>query len=285
MDRRLIFSIFTENKLPMLITTTNTIDNATLKEYIGIVTSNVVVGTNLFSDFTASITDVIGGNSETYERKLQGIYKTAIFDLNQKAGSLGANAIVGLHIDFDEISGKGKSMFMVAVSGTAVRFEYNHNDRYNLCEKLYKLKLYYKEGILSNEEYEYEKKKILEDNNNPIQTEVERRNEQIEAQQAQIKRAEEIVALLQEMENNAIKTLQQKPLSFDIDKIKNANYSNIPIQNTASMDECIRIMIKEGAYNEACKYYMDETGLEVADAMEHVKYIYDLLLKELLPTN
>ncbi len=107
----------------ILITTTNVVENATIKEYMGIISTNVVLGTNFFSDFAASFTDFFGGFSSTYQNKLQIIYKEAIGELSKKAVNLGANCIIGLNIDFDEISGKSKSMFMISAIGTAVQID------------------------------------------------------------------------------------------------------------------------------------------------------------------
>ncbi len=107
-------------KYSILATTTNSVENAEIIKYIDLISPNVVVGTNLFSDLGASFTDLFGGYSDTYQNKLQGIYKIAIDKLKQKAVTIGANAIVGLKIDFDEISGKGKSMFMISAVGMAV---------------------------------------------------------------------------------------------------------------------------------------------------------------------
>jgi len=104
----------------ILITTTNSIDNQEIERYIEIISTNVVIGTNFFSDFGASLTDLFGGFSGTYQNKLQEIYNIAIENLKKKAKRIGANAIIGLKIDFDEISGKGKSMFMISALGTAV---------------------------------------------------------------------------------------------------------------------------------------------------------------------
>lgn len=92
----------------IFITTTNSIENAIIDKYLGIVSINKVIGTNFFSDFDASITDIFGGNSGTYQRKLNLIYKQSIESLSEKARMCGANGIIGLHIDFDEISGKGE---------------------------------------------------------------------------------------------------------------------------------------------------------------------------------
>ena len=104
----------------VLITTTNSIEGARIIKYLGIVTSNVVVGTNIFSDFVASLSDIFGGTSGTYRNQLQRLYSLAIDDIKEKARKLKANGIIGLNVNFDEVSGKGKSMFMVSIVGTAV---------------------------------------------------------------------------------------------------------------------------------------------------------------------
>lgn len=122
-------------KYSILATTTNSVENAEIIKYIDLISTNVVVGTNLFSDLGASFTDLFGGYSDTYQNKLQGIYKIAIDKLKQKAVTIGANAIVGLKIDFDEISGKGKSMFMISAVGMAVSINYSVKAQNNLNNK------------------------------------------------------------------------------------------------------------------------------------------------------
>lgn len=119
-------------KKNILITTTNVVEDATIKEYMGVISANVVLGTNFFSDFAASFTDFFGGFSNTYQNKLQMIYKEAIDELSKKAVDLRANCIIGLNIDFDEISGKGKSMFMISAMGTAVQIDV---DKINATDK------------------------------------------------------------------------------------------------------------------------------------------------------
>lgn len=103
----------------VIITTTPTLEGMPIKKYCGIINTNIVIGTNFFSDFAASFTDVFGGSSGTYRNKMNSMYVAAKKQMEDKALRLGANAIVGYHTDFDEISGKGKSMFMLSVSGTA----------------------------------------------------------------------------------------------------------------------------------------------------------------------
>ena len=110
-----------------IMSTTNTIEGCPIKKYIDTICSNIVIGTNIFSDFAASFTDFFFFFSDSYRRKLEIIYSEASKALKQKALNMGANAIVGFKVDFDEISGKDKSMFMVSVSGTACIIEINNS--------------------------------------------------------------------------------------------------------------------------------------------------------------
>src|SRR5690554_6808623 len=108
----------------ILLSTTNTIQGSEIVKYIDLVFSNVVIGTNVFSDIGASFTDFFGGTSGIYKGKLEKMRDIAISEVKNKTFNLGGNAIIGLRVDFDEISGKGKSMFMVSISGTAVKIEH-----------------------------------------------------------------------------------------------------------------------------------------------------------------
>ncbi len=105
----------------MIITTTSNIDGAHIEEYLQLVSANVVIGTNIFSDWFASVTDIFGGKSRTYQRKLDDLYAEALKRVEERAAKLGADAVVGLKMDFGEVSGKEKSMFMVSAVGTAVK--------------------------------------------------------------------------------------------------------------------------------------------------------------------
>jgi uncharacterized protein YbjQ (UPF0145 family) len=104
----------------MLITTTATLEGWTIETYIGTITSHIVAGTGLFSDLFASLTDVFGGRSNSYQKQLAAINDEVIASLKQQAISMGANCIIGLRIDHNQISGKDKQMFMVTATGTAV---------------------------------------------------------------------------------------------------------------------------------------------------------------------
>lgn len=108
----------------MIVTATETIQGAIIERYIDTICANIVLGSNFLSDFGASFTDFFGGRSNIYEGKLALIYDKAKKVLIQKAQVIGANAIVGFKVDFDKISSQGKSMFMVAASGTACFVKY-----------------------------------------------------------------------------------------------------------------------------------------------------------------
>lgn len=107
----------------ILVTTTSSIEGLKIIKYLKPVSAHIVAGTNLFSDFFGGLTDVFGGRSETYQKQLISLYGEAINRVKFAAYEIGGNCIVGLHIDMDEISGKGKSMFMLTAIGTAVILE------------------------------------------------------------------------------------------------------------------------------------------------------------------
>jgi len=101
--------------------TTPIIDGIPIEKYFGIVTANQVAGTGFFTDLTASFSDLFGGNSGAYRESMNGLCRDVTERLKEKAAELGANAVIGVSIDYDSISGKGMSMFMVSIQGTAVR--------------------------------------------------------------------------------------------------------------------------------------------------------------------
>ena len=106
---------------PVVITTTSQIQGRSVTAYLGIVSTHVVAGTGLFSDWAASFSDVFGGRSSSYARQLEAINGEALDQLRQRAAALGADAVIGVSIDHDEVSGGSKSMLMVTVAGTAVK--------------------------------------------------------------------------------------------------------------------------------------------------------------------
>lgn len=103
----------------MILSTTPTIDGHKVVDYKGIVTGETIIGANIVKDFFASVRDVVGGRSGSYERVLAEARETSLQEMQQRAAALGANAIVGIDVDYETI-GQGNSMLMVATSGTAI---------------------------------------------------------------------------------------------------------------------------------------------------------------------
>ena len=103
----------------MIVTTTALVEGRPVKDYLGIVTGEVIVGANLFRDVFAAITDIVGGRSGKYEEVLARARNEAIEEMTEQARQLGANAVIGVDLDY-EVLGQNGSMLMVSVSGTAV---------------------------------------------------------------------------------------------------------------------------------------------------------------------
>lgn len=104
----------------MILTTTPSIEGRTVTAYLGIVTGEAIMGANLFRDLFAGIRDIVGGRSGAYEKELRRARETAMEELKAAALNLGADAVVGIDIDY-EVLGEKNGMLMVSVSGTAVR--------------------------------------------------------------------------------------------------------------------------------------------------------------------
>lgn len=103
----------------MLVTTTPTIEGQPIKEYKGLVTGETIIGANFVKDIFASIRDVVGGRSSSYESVLREAKDTAIQEMQERAQKMGANAVVAVDLDYETIGSNG-SMLMVTASGTAV---------------------------------------------------------------------------------------------------------------------------------------------------------------------
>jgi len=106
----------------MLVTTTNTIEGKKIVKYIGLVTGETIIGANIFKDIFASVRDIVGGRSGSYEKVLREAKDIAVSEMQQYAAALGANAIIGVDLDYETV-GQGGSMLMVSASGTAVFIE------------------------------------------------------------------------------------------------------------------------------------------------------------------
>lgn len=103
----------------MLILTTPSIEGATITGYHGIVSGEAILGTNIFKDLFASVRDIVGGRSAAYEEELRRAKDLAIEEMTTQASRMGANAVVGVDLDYETIDG---NMLMVSASGTAVTY-------------------------------------------------------------------------------------------------------------------------------------------------------------------
>lgn len=105
----------------MMTSTTHTIEGREIAQYKGIVTGEAILGTNVFRDFFAGIRDIVGGRSGGYEKALREAREIALTEMQQEAALLGADAVIGVDLDYENISAGGRSsMLMVSASGTAV---------------------------------------------------------------------------------------------------------------------------------------------------------------------
>ncbi|WP_105104161.1 heavy metal-binding domain-containing protein [Microbulbifer pacificus] len=104
----------------MIKTTTPSIEGRPIEQYLGVVVGEAILGANIFKDLFGSITDIIGGRSGAYEREMGKARKIAFAEIEAEARALGANAIVGIDLDYEVVGERG-GMMMVSVSGTAVK--------------------------------------------------------------------------------------------------------------------------------------------------------------------
>ena len=108
----------------MIITTTNNIEGRKISKYLGIVTGEAILGTNIFRDMFAAVRDIVGGRSASYERELGKAREIALDELEDWADELGANAVIGVDLDYESF-GKTNGVMMVSATGTAVILEDN----------------------------------------------------------------------------------------------------------------------------------------------------------------
>ena len=106
----------------MILATTPIIEGKRITTYYGIVSGETIIGANVFRDFFASIRDIVGGRSGSYEEVLREAKDTALKEMSEQARQMGANAVIGVDLDYETVGGSG-SMLMVTASGTAVFLE------------------------------------------------------------------------------------------------------------------------------------------------------------------
>ncbi|HSP87795.1 MAG TPA: heavy metal-binding domain-containing protein [Ignavibacteriaceae bacterium] len=107
----------------MLVITTNTVEGKKVVKYHGLVSGEAILGANIFKDFFAGIRDIVGGRSAAYEAELRKAKEIAINEMVASASIQGANAVIGVDLDYETIGGGGGNMLMVSASGTAVTIE------------------------------------------------------------------------------------------------------------------------------------------------------------------
>ncbi|HBW82798.1 MAG: hypothetical protein CMD92_03940 [Gammaproteobacteria bacterium] len=107
----------------MICTTTSNLDGEVIEKYLGVVVGEAILGANILKDLFGAVRDIVGGRAGAYENELSRAREIAFAEIEQAASSLGANALIGIDIDY-EVVGKKGAMMMVSVSGTAVRFRH-----------------------------------------------------------------------------------------------------------------------------------------------------------------
>jgi uncharacterized protein YbjQ (UPF0145 family) len=106
----------------MIVTTTSTLQDREIADYLGLVAGEAILGANVFRDLFAGLRDIVGGRSGSYERSLREAKDLALQEMQEAAGRLGADAVIGVDLDYESIEvGSGGSMLMVTASGTAVK--------------------------------------------------------------------------------------------------------------------------------------------------------------------
>ena len=105
----------------MILSTTNTLENRSVTDYLGVVTGETIIGANIFKDIFAGIRDIVGGRSGSYERVLAEARENALSEMAAKARERGADAVIGIDLDYETLGANG-GMIMVTASGTAVKF-------------------------------------------------------------------------------------------------------------------------------------------------------------------
>lgn len=138
----------------LLVVNTPILENIPILKYLGPISAHIVTGNNIINEFLGSITDIVGGRSETYQKQISNIYKEAINELKNSAHELGANCIIGLDLNINEISGKGKNMFMITAIGTAIIIDKQNLSNYSNNN-----------SVIDHESYENyrDKKKLIND--------------------------------------------------------------------------------------------------------------------------
>lgn len=231
----------------MLITTNETFQDKKINKYLGQVNEQIVVGANIFKDVFASFRDVFGGETKGYKKELDKLKKASLKGLSDQAKQLNANGVIGFRMDIDEISGGGKSMFMLNVFGTAVEFENSSGSE---------------EDVASNEEMSSEE----------VQHEIER-----------LKIKEKLGQGAKPLHNIKVDELINFEIFGVLDEVVNI-YDPVYQDENKVLDYLIRVPINE--FEELLKFNiesLDKNGFEVVcKALEGKNWYNYNLIMELL---
>lgn len=239
----------------VIITTTNKISCHTVKKYKGMICANQVVGANVIDDIFASWTDFFGGNSGAYRDRLDELFSDVKNQLIVRAEELGANAILGLRFSFNEISGKDKSMLMLSGYGTSAIVEPDNIER---LEKIHKLNTFLTEGIISEEQYNDEKNKLLSLYDKIVFEGFEYSDAELEENEDQQNETEDT----QEIEGLG------NLWKMSIDGIIKAK---VPFKlNGRTNEEVLNNLLKDELYNEAGKFYIQYAKVDAATAYDYI---------------
>ena len=275
-----------------IITTSPIIENRTITEYLGPLISSEVVGVNVISDSIAGLSDFFGGSSGTYRSKLEDLKTVVLYDLREQARKLKADAIVGFNIAFNEVSGKGKQMFMATATGTAVKLGH---DRLEFARKMHELKMYHDEGIFTDSEFEQETTLLKSSIQNIVAIENVEYVEQkrLEAIEKERYEAEHVAALERmkelEAEKEAERAAFQKKHAeiikiieaefenhkndiqkIDLAQINSATYNDILPEGEFSHYDIMRYFVAIGRAPAAAKFYIDKFHLSAQDALQYL---------------
>ncbi|MGV3522886.1 MAG: heavy metal-binding domain-containing protein [Candidatus Sericytochromatia bacterium] len=106
----------------MILSTTDNLDNKRIDAYLGLVTGEAILGANIFKDLFGMVRDIVGGRAGAYESEMRKARELAMEEMKRQARALGANAVVGIDLDYEVIGGQGSNMMLVSVNGTAVLY-------------------------------------------------------------------------------------------------------------------------------------------------------------------
>ena len=212
----------------------------------------VGLGANVFADFLASWTDFLGGKSGAYRDVLDELFADVRKQMIDKATDVGANAILGFRLSFNELSGKQKSMLMLSGYGTLALVEPNKFER---LEKIQKLKSFLSEGLLTQDEYDEEETKISSMYENFIFDDT-------------TQSIEDFIDMNVSAEQNDSEQIFDNIWKLSVEGIQEAELPFVLKGNTSK--EVLGNLLKEERYNEAGKYYMEKSKVDANAAYEFI---------------